>query len=80
MTYSFIALQNGTQAIHIAAVAGQLHILKALREQYGVPPDTTDNVSLCYEKDIIYMYIILYMHACIGWVPASPFGSNEGKH
>ena len=38
-------LQEGNQAIHFAAAAGHLHIVKALVEEYHVPPDAIDNVS-----------------------------------
>jgi ankyrin repeat protein len=35
---------EGTQAIHIAAREGHLHIVKALVEHHGVPPDARNNV------------------------------------
>lgn len=40
--------QNGDQAIHCAASAGHLHIVKALIDEYGVLPTTANNVSLDY--------------------------------
>ena len=41
---SLCLLQKGNQAIHMAATAGQLHILTTLVEEYCVAPDTTNKV------------------------------------
>lgn len=42
--------QEGNQAIHIAASAGQMHIVKALVEEYNVPPDTANKVDSEHHK------------------------------
>lgn len=41
-----IYMQEGTQAIHISAAAGHLHIVKELIEKYDVPPNAATNVCI----------------------------------
>ena len=52
----YIYLQEGYQAIHTAASAGHLHIVKALVQEYNVLPTAETNVSQCKT------YIILGVH------------------
>ena len=55
-------LQEGTQAIHFAAEAGHLHIVKALVEHHGVPPDACNNVrsGYCEYKCFVPKSFLLY--------------------
>lgn len=53
------AQQNGDQAIHCAASAGHLHIVKALIDEYGVLPTTANNVSLDYLSVLHDLTILL---------------------
>lgn len=51
--------QEGTQAIHIAAGAGYLHIMKLLVEEHGVLPDAANNVRLHYHKYTMELFLFL---------------------
>lgn len=58
-------LQEGNQAIHIAAAAGHLHIVKALVEEYNVPPNAINNVSsvmMCMCKVILCNAALHLLH------------------
>ena len=69
--------QNGDQAIHCAASAGHLHIVKALIDEYGVLPTTANNVSLDY-LSVLHDLTILLLYS--GWTSASSHGSKKWTH
>lgn len=44
-------LQYGNGAVHLAHVSGHVQLVKVLMEEFGVSPETRDNVSILTASD-----------------------------
>ena len=51
-------IQDGSQAIHIAAGAGHLHLVKELIEEHGVSPDVSNQVCRLYSLNFKRVYTL----------------------